>query len=116
MDQARDGAGAERHESACFAAQQAAEIAVNAWHLRLGQEAWGHVVRRPLEALPAGVVVSDELPYAARVLDVHDRPTRHPNGHAAGAPGEHHGVLERAEATRRAGRIVDFYGLPRARP
>lgn len=35
----RDG----RHEWACFAAQQAAELSVEALHLFLGQEAWGLV-------------------------------------------------------------------------
>jgi HEPN domain-containing protein len=31
-----------RHEWACFASQQAAERAVKALHLSLGQDAWGH--------------------------------------------------------------------------
>ncbi|MGH2520820.1 MAG: HEPN domain-containing protein, partial [Chloroflexota bacterium] len=31
-----------RHEWACFAAQQAAEKAVKALHLHLGEDAWGH--------------------------------------------------------------------------
>src|SRR2546427_3448141 len=41
LDQARDSQRAERHEWACFAAHQAAEKAVKALHLHLGQEAWG---------------------------------------------------------------------------
>jgi HEPN domain-containing protein len=45
----RDG----RHEWACFAAQQAAELAVKALHMWYGQEAWGHVVARLLEDLPS---------------------------------------------------------------
>jgi HEPN domain-containing protein len=44
----RDG----RHEWACFAAQQAAEKAVQALHLARGQEAWGHVIARLLLELP----------------------------------------------------------------
>ena len=41
-----------RHKWACFAAQQAAEKAVKALHLALGQEAWGHVIARLLAELP----------------------------------------------------------------
>ena len=114
LDQATDSAEAQRHEWACFAAQQAAEMAVKALHLRLGQEAWGHVVRRLLEELPASVPVPTELLDAVRVLDVHYLLTRRPNGHASGAPGEHYGVLQSTEAIKYAGQIVDFCGLQMA--
>ena len=53
MDQAEDSRRAGRHEWACFAAQQAAELAAKALHEHLKQATWGHVVRRLLEALPA---------------------------------------------------------------
>ena len=36
LEQAKDSARAERHEWACFAAQQAAEMAVKGLHLGLG--------------------------------------------------------------------------------
>ena len=38
LDQAVESAAAERHEGACFAAQQAAEMAVKAGHLKRGQD------------------------------------------------------------------------------
>jgi HEPN domain-containing protein len=41
LDQARDSKAAGRHEWACFASHQAAENALKALHLHLGQEAWG---------------------------------------------------------------------------
>jgi HEPN domain-containing protein len=41
LAQAQDSRRAERHEWACFAAQQAAEKAVKALHLACGQEACG---------------------------------------------------------------------------
>jgi len=44
LEQAEDSRRSGRHEWACFTAQQAAEKAVKALHLHLGQEAWGHVV------------------------------------------------------------------------
>lgn len=39
LEEAQDARRAGRHEWACFAAQQAAEKAVRALHLSLGQEA-----------------------------------------------------------------------------
>jgi len=98
----RDG----RHEWACFAAHQSAEKAVKALHLRLGQEAWGHVVARLLTLLP--VSPSPELVDRARVLDAGYIPTRYPNGHPDGAPFEHYGDLQSREAIQHARTILDF--------
>jgi len=41
------------HAWACFAAQQAAEAALRALHLRRGQVAWGHSIIDLLDTLPA---------------------------------------------------------------
>jgi len=108
LAQAEDSAKAGRHEWSCFAAQQAAEAAVKALHLLLGQDAWGHVVRRLLEELPPRVGVPPELIEAARVLDTFYVPTRYPNGHAEGAPGEHYGPLQSSAAIHHAGQIIEF--------
>lgn len=108
LAQAKDSAQAERHEWACFAAQQAAEAAVKALHLRLGQDAWGHVVRRLLEDLAPDVAAPQDIIEAARVLDTFYVPTRYPNGHAEGAPGEHYGPLQSAAAIHHAGQILEF--------
>jgi HEPN domain-containing protein len=54
-------AAAERHEWACFAAQQAAEKAVKALHLYLGQEAWGHVIAKLLVELPDAAPAPKDL-------------------------------------------------------
>lgn len=116
LDQAKDSATAGRHEWSCFAAQQAAEMAVKALHLRLGQEAWGHVVRRLLEELPAQVRVPPEMLDRARALDTYYLPTRYPNGHVAGAPGEHYGPMQSKEAIDHAGAIVEFCGVQMAEP
>jgi len=53
LEQAADSQRAQRHEWACFAAQQAAEKAIKALHLHLGQEAWGPMVAE-IGARPAG--------------------------------------------------------------
>jgi HEPN domain-containing protein len=108
LEHGREAAQSSRHEWACFAAQQAAEKAIKALHLRLGQEAWGHVVRRLLEDLPSGCQVTAELIDKARVLDGFYIPTRYPNGHPEGAPGDHYGRLQSEEAIRYASEIVEF--------
>ena len=93
LEQAEDSRRAGRHEWACFAAHQAAEKAVKALHLHLGQEAWGHVVAQLLSELPARVTVPAELVEQAKVLDNFYIPTRYPNGHPAGAPFEYYGSI-----------------------
>jgi len=98
----RDG----RHEWACFAAQQAAELAVKALHLWYGQEAWGHVVARLIQELPEQPPV--ELVEKSKVLDNFYMPTRYPNGHPEGAPFHHYGKLQSEEAIRHAGEIIAF--------
>lgn len=69
LEQAEDSRRAGRHEWACFAAQQAAEKAVKALHLPLGQEAWGHVVAVLAEELPEDRRPGGDLIEKARVLD-----------------------------------------------
>ncbi len=108
LEQAEDSRGAGRHEWACFAAQQAAEKAVKALHLFMGQEAWGHVVARLLRELPEGVTVGDNLIDKGRVLDGFYIPARYPNGFPEGAPFEHFGRLQSNEAIRYAREIIDF--------
>lgn len=46
----------------------------------------------------------------AKVLDNASIPSRYPNSHAEGAPFEHYGPLQGAEAIRHAGEIVEFVG------
>ena len=97
-----------RHEWACFAAQQAAEKAVRALHLHLGQEAWGHVVARLLQDLPESISVPSDLVEKGRVLDNAYIPSRYPNGHAEGAPFEHYGPLQSKDLIQYACEITEF--------
>jgi HEPN domain-containing protein len=106
LEQARSSQSEGRHEWACFAAHQAAEKAVNALHLALGQEAWGHVVARLLTELPTQP--AEDLVDKARVLDNFYVPTRYPNGHPDGAPFEHYGTIQSQEAIGYAGEILEF--------
>lgn len=115
LDQAEDSRRAGRHEWACFAAHQAAEKAVKALHLSLGQEAWGHVVAKLLQELPPEVSVPDDLVEKGRVLDNFYIPTRYPNGHPQGAPFEHYGPIQSNEAITYAGEIAQFVRAQMAR-
>lgn len=108
LEQAEDSRGAGRHEWACFASHQAAEKAVKALHLHLGQEAWGHVIAKLLAELPETVSVEELLIEKGRVLDNFYMPTRYPNGHPEGAPFEHYGPLQSEEAIRYASEIAEF--------
>ncbi|MEM3658332.1 MAG: HEPN domain-containing protein [Candidatus Hadarchaeum sp.] len=97
-----------RHEWACFAAHQAAEKAVKALHLHLGQEAWGHVVAKLLRELPSEVVLPEGLVEKAHILDNAYIPSRYPNSHPEGAPFEHYGPLQSEEAIQYASEILEF--------
>lgn len=106
LEQARDSQRADRHEWACFAAQQSAEKAVKALHLARGQEAWGHVIARLLRELPLSVPAL--LVEKAKVLDNFYIATRYANGHAEGAPFEHYGPLQSTDAIAYASEILEF--------
>ena len=106
LEQAEASQAEGRHEWACFAAQQGAEKAVKALHLSKGQEAWGHVVARLLNELPAKPPA--DLIEKARALDNFYMPTRYPNGHPEGAPFEHYGPLQSGEAIAYAREILDY--------
>jgi HEPN domain-containing protein len=108
LEQAKDSLDAGKHEWACFAAHQSAEKAVKALHLRLGQEAWGHVVAQLLRELPAAAASPDDLIERAKVLDNFYISTRYPNAHPDGAPYEHYGPLQSRQALEHASAILDF--------
>ena len=108
LKQAADSRDAGRHEWACFASHQAAEKAVKALHLYLGQEAWGHVIAKLLTELPENVSAGEMLIEKGRVLDNLYIPTRYPNSHPEGAPFEHYGPLQSEEAIRYASEITGF--------
>ena len=108
FEQAMDSRQAERHEWACFAAQQAAEKAVKALHLHTGQKARSCVIFQLFAGLPETVDVPEQLVEKGRVLDNFYIPSRYPNGHSAGAPFEHYGPLQSEGAIRHAREIIEF--------
>lgn len=106
LEQAHSSQKEARHEWACFAAQQAAEKAVKALHLARGQEAWGHVISRLLQELPAAP--PPLLVEKAKVLDNFYVAARYANGHPEGAPFEHFGAIHSRDAIAYASEIVEF--------
>lgn len=114
LEQAEASKKAGRHEWACFAAHQAAEKAVKALHLSIGQEGWGHIIARLLSELPESVGVIDSMINKAKVLDNFYIPTRYPYGHPEGSPFEHYGPLQSEEAIQIANEILEFTSLQMA--
>ena len=108
FEQAMDSRHAERHEWACFAAQQAAEKAVKALHLQAGQKARSCVISQLFVGLPETVDVPEQLVEKGRVLDNFYIPSRYPNGHSTGAPFEHYGPLQSEVAIQYASEIIEF--------
>jgi HEPN domain-containing protein len=106
LEQASASRTDERHEWACFAAQQAAEKAVKALHRHLRQDARGNVVARLLAELT--VEVERSLIEKAKVLDNFYVGTRYPNGHSEGPPFEHYGEIQSEQAIRYASEILAF--------
>jgi len=106
LEQATASQRDNRHEWACFAAQQAAEKAVKALHLHFNQESWGHVIARLLGDLPTAAPA--QLLEKAKVLDNYYMATRYANGHPSGAPFEHYGPLQSEQAIGYASDITEF--------
>jgi len=107
----------EDFEWSAFAAQQAAEKALNALVMAHGGEPWGHLTTALVEGLPASLDSSSEVLDAARRLDKHYIPARYPNGFAAGYPGKLYTRGEAAHAIADATLITDYSRrhLPRSR-
>ena len=105
---AQESINGEWHEWACFAAHQAAEMAVKALCLHLGRQPKGNVVSRLLNELPGSTSVDEEVLESAKVLDTFYIPTQYPDSHALGAPYEHYGPLQSQGAIACATRVLDF--------
>lgn len=114
LEMARIAAQAQRHDWACFAAQQAAEKAVKALHLHLGQEASGHLGARLLVELP--ITAPPILVEKVRSLDALSVPTRYPDAFPAGAPAEHYGFVQTQGVIAYASKIVAFARAQTAEP
>ena len=121
LAQAQLSADGGHHEWACFACHQAAEKALKALHLQLGQQVWGHGLGRSLRDLPpeASASLAAEVPDLEdrlRILDALYIPTRYPDSLPDGAPTDHFGRLQSADALCHARALVDAIAAALAQP
>ncbi|MDQ3850929.1 MAG: HEPN domain-containing protein [Actinomycetota bacterium] len=106
---ARLQADAQLHNWACFAAEQAAQLAVKGLLHGLGRGPWGHDLVRLGQLLrEAGAHPPHDVDDALRRLGRHYIPARYPDAHALGPPGMHYGAADAREAMADASRIIAF--------
>jgi HEPN domain-containing protein len=113
LEQAGESMRSGRHEWACFAAHQAAEKALKALNLALGQQVWGHTLSRLWSALPAQTWTPEppvDLQDRLRLMDGFYIPTRYPDSYPEGTPGEHFGRLQSEQALHHADAILRWAG------
>ena len=108
LEVARVDARAGHFEWAAFAAQQAAEKALEAVIMGHGGEPWGHLLTGLIDALPDETRAPVEVRDAARRLDKHYIPSRYPNGFASGFPGQLYTPGEAVGAIADAASVIDF--------
>jgi HEPN domain-containing protein len=106
---ARLQAREELHNWACFAAEQAAQLAVKGLLHGIGRGAWGHDLVHLGEMLGDGEIdVPADLADRLRRLGRHYIPARYPDAHPAGPAGSHYGEADAAEAIGDADEIHRF--------
>lgn len=93
---------------ACFAAQQAAEMAAKGLHMKLGQIAWGHSLLDLLTALPEGSRLDRDFLERVKILDQYYIPPRYPNAHPAGPAHRYYNEKEAREAIELAGEVLAY--------
>lgn len=94
---------------ACFAAEQAAQLALKALLHSLGRGAWGHdVVRLAGEVTRADIEVGEQLMDAVRRLARHYIPSRYPDAHPAGPASSHYGDADARQAMADADFVLGF--------
>jgi HEPN domain-containing protein len=88
------------HAHACFSAEQCAEKAVKAVWYHIGENPWGHSIRKLLEDFPLKdrLEDGDDLLAEARLLDRLYVPTRYPNGLPDLTPEKSYGAADSQQA------------------
>lgn len=98
------------HQWACFMAEQASQLWVKALLHGIGDGAWGHDLvalgRRVEEATSSALPA--EVAAALRRLSRFYIPTRYPDAHPGGSPGEHFGPDDAASALVDADALAAF--------
>ncbi len=107
LDVAEDLRRLDRHEAACFHAEQAAQQAMKAVLRGIGLSSVGHDLVDLGRRLADGVggVLPDRTQRALQLLSRYYIPTRYPDAWTAGTPADHYG-REDSEAALEDGRVV----------
>ncbi len=108
LELARECQETNKHEWACFAAQQAAEKAVKSLHLYFGQKAKRSVISKLLKELLESINLPKDLIEKGQILDNYYIPSRYPCSHSEGAPFQYFGRLHSERAINYAGEIIEF--------
>ncbi|MDR7522309.1 MAG: HEPN domain-containing protein [Armatimonadota bacterium] len=108
LEHARSDRDRGFHNWACFSAQQAAEKAVKAVFQKMGAEAWGHSIADLLGELNNHYEVPPSLVDRALELDKAYIPTRYPNAHPSGTPGDRYTKEEARRLIEHAEAILAF--------
>jgi HEPN domain-containing protein len=94
---------------ACFKAEQAAQCALKALLIGVGQVAHGHSLRRLIQQVEAvGLPVPPDVAAAAEGLERHYIPSRYPDAYPAGSPFEFYHEEQAQEAIQWANHVLDF--------
>lgn len=109
LESARLQSDAGLHNWACFAAEQAAQLAMKAILHGLGRGPWGHdLVRLGVFAGEADLELPAEVADVLRRLSRHYIPARYPDAHPGGSPADHYGRSDSDEALRDARAVLAF--------
>jgi HEPN domain-containing protein len=99
------------HNWACFAAEQAAQLAVKALLHGVGRGPWGHdLVALGDELERSGLQMPQDVRDSLMRLGRHYMPARYPDAHPAGSPGGHYSAADAKQAledARAVLRLVD---------
>lgn len=108
LESARTQAGASFYNWACFAAEQAAQLAVKALLHGIGQAPWGHdlVALGSAAAAALGPAWPDDLDDPLRSLSQYYIPTRYPDANPSGTPSDHYGAPDAERAVTLADEVV----------
>lgn len=106
---ARLQADAGLHNWACFAAEQAAQLAMKGLLHGLGRAPWGHdLIRFGELARDAGIDPPPDVGDRLRRLGRHYIAARYPDAHASGPPGPHYGEADSRQALDDAETVLRF--------
>jgi len=106
LDDAKFCTDGGRYNVACFLSQQAAEKALKAYLISIGEDPWGHSVaelaERAAESLPGFAEAKRDVVG----LDKYYIPTRYPNGLPGGIPSDVFSADDAERATALAERTI----------